>query len=234
MRPALLGALAVLAACAPRRILPNTALLTRPDAKVGIVFTKQPEPAAFKDGIQGILDVAINQLMDVRLRRRLNQVDLIGFTSLGDRFASELRNRRIAARILEQTLDLDAYPKSGSKDADAFERDLGELKAREGLDFLIILGVAGWGTIRDYYGVIPLNDPKGYVNVMGRLVDLNSGRLLWQTKHPVGLSRVEVEGDWDQPPDYPNLLVAVDKAIAKGKNFLVREFFFNWPAPAAP
>jgi hypothetical protein len=41
---------------------------------------------------------------------------------------------------------------------------------------------------------------------------------------------VKVEGEWDAPPGYRNITVAIDKAITQAQDFLLKDFF--GPSPA--
>ncbi len=115
-------------------------------------------------------------------------------------------------------------------DTPAYERDVRALAQREDLDVLLLVSVRRFGTIRPYYGFIPLGAPKGFFEVVGQMVDLKTNQLLWQTVIKEADAQVAVAEPWDQPPEFPNVDAAILQAIENGKAFLLKEFF---AAPAA-
>lgn len=244
---AALGAALLTSACAPARITVKPEFWQTRPARVAVALTPRPPAGAHKVGAQGLLDMAINSGMASDLNAHLETVDVSAFEKIRDTFVKELRARGMDAVALAGTLDPARYParaEDAPKVENAYGRDLGVLRTAQRFDAVVLLQVRAFGTIRRYYGFIPLNAPAGYFEVKGQMVDLKTGALLWQTLMAEDQATVQVTGEWDEPPTYPNLTAALRTAVYNGGEFLWREFFYpdsgpgptpaQAPAQAAP
>jgi hypothetical protein len=231
---AALGAALFTSACAPTKLTVKPEFWQDREARIGVALAPRPEAGAHKVGAQGLLDMAINAGMASDLKAHLRKVDMGEFDAIRDRFVEELQKRGMNVVALPGVIDPAAYPKR-AEDApqleNAYERDLAALRAEKKVDALILLQVRRYGTIRSYYGFIPLSAPQGFFEVRGQMVDLETGVLVWQSQIPEKQATVPAAGDWDQPPDYPNLTAALRSAMASGSEFLWKEFFDAAPAP---
>jgi hypothetical protein len=238
LRPVLvaLGAAMLASACAPSRLSVKPEFWQDVQPRIGVALTPHPKASAHKVGAQGLLDLAINSAMASGLSEHLARVDIGEFDRIRDRFVEELGNRGMTAVALPGVVDPAAHPMRGEDEPsleNAFDRNLGALRAQHEIDLLVLLQVRRFGTIRSYYGFIPLGAPAGFFEVKGQMVDLKTGQLLWQSQIAEKSATVATAGDWDQPPDYPNLTAALRAAMANGNEFLINEFFTAAPAPAA-
>jgi hypothetical protein len=233
---AALGAALFTSACAPARLTIKPEFWQDRQARIGVALTPHPEAGAHKVGAQGLLDMAINAGMASELKSHLQTVDVSEFDRIRERFVQELGKRGLNAVALPGYLDPAAYPARG-EDApeveNAYDRNLAALRTAQKLDAVVLLQVRRYGTIRSYYGFIPLGAPAGFFEVQGQMVDLRTGTLLWQTVIPENKASVPATGEWDQPPAYPNLTAALRAAMGSGSEFLWKEFFTADPAPAA-
>lgn len=234
---AVLGAALFTSACAPSRLTVKPEFWHERQARIGVALTRHPDAGAHKAGAQGLLDMAINAGMAADLKSHLKKLDVSEFDRIRERFVQELGKRGMNAVALPGYLDPSTYPARG-EDApqieNAYDRDLAALRAEHKLDAVVLLQVRRYGTLRSYYGFIPLGAPQGFCEVKGQMVDLKTGAMLWQTQVPENQATVPASGEWDQPPDYPNLTVALRAAMANGNEFLQKEFFNAEPMPASP
>lgn len=231
---AVLGAAVLSAACAPTRITVKPEFWQDRQSRIGVALTPRPEAGAHKVGAQGLLDMAINAGMAADLKAHLQTVDVTEFDRIRDRFASELARRGMNVVVLPGYLDPSTYPARGEdapKIENGYERDLTALRAEQKLDAVVLLQVRRYGTIRSYYGFIPISAPFGFFEAKGQMVDLRTGSLVWQTQLSEQASMVPARGEWDQPPAFPNLTAALRTAIANGSEFLWTEFFDPNAAP---
>lgn len=223
-----LFAAGLLSACAQPRMAVSPSLWNQKEARMGVAIVVHPEAAAHKVGAQGLLDMAINSAMASDLKTHLLTLKLDEFDTVRDRFSAELLKRGLQAKIVPSPINLETYGKfskpTGETD-EFFNKDLRTLAGKESIDILVLISVDGFGTIRSYYGFIPLGAPQGFCQVSGRLIDLRSNQLMWRTTAVEKESMVPVEGPWDQPPNYPNLTAAIKKAIANAQEFLIKDFF---------
>jgi hypothetical protein len=222
------------AACAPTRMTVKPEVWQDRQARIGVALTPRPEAGAHKVGAQGLLDMAINAGMAADLKAHLQTVDVSEFEQIRDRFASELGKRGMNVVVLPGYFDPNKYPERAEdapKVENAFGRDLSAVRTEQKLDAVVLLQIRRYGTIRSYYGFIPLGAPSAFFEAKGQMVDLRTGALAWQTQMTAQQATVVGTGDWDQPPSYPNLTAALRVAVANGSEFLWKEFFFPDAAP---
>lgn len=232
LAPLAIAAGALLSACAPARLAVKPEFWQGRNTRVGVAVAPVPVGAAHKVGAQGLLDMAINAAAASGLEGHLRKFSVAAFDPVCAEFTGELTKRGMVAKRLPGFLDPATFPEFKSESVEhPFKRDLTALAQREGIDVLVLLSVRRFGTIRPYYGFIPLGAPSGFFEVQGQMVDLKTNRLLWQTQIPEAEASVVTAGPWDQPPAYPNVDAALRQAIENGKAFLMREYF-GAPAPA--
>jgi hypothetical protein len=229
-------AAAVLSACAPARVAVKPEFWQSRGTRIGVAVAPYPKGGAHRVGAQGLLDMAINNAVAGSLEGHVRSVSLTAFEPVGDGFTQELLKRGMEAKRLPGYLDPAAFPEfEGKTGENPFDRNVSALAPKEGIDVLVLLSVRRVGTIRPYYGFIPLGPPRGFFEVMGQMVDLKTNQLLWQALIPEAQASVEAAEPWDQKPDYPNVDAAIGRAIENGKAFLLREFLPPGEgAPAAP
>jgi hypothetical protein len=197
------------------------------NASVGVAIVKYPKAVASKQGPQGLLDIAINEAMARDLKGYLERADIGEFSSVSDRFVQQFQERGFTARKIDAFVDLDEFEKFAppSSGGTHHGKDLRRLAAKENVDLLLLLSVERFGTLRPYYGFIPLGPPKALFAVKGELVNLRTNDLLWRVAMKDEDALVAVEGGWDQPPDFPNLSRALQRAVEQAGPWLEQQLF---------
>ena len=221
------SAVLLLSACASSVPLDSN-FWSRKGERVGVAIAELPEARAHRVGGEMLLDAAINKAMASKLNARMS---VIGPTMMGkvtDGFVAQLEQHGFDARRLKEEIDLEAYPKF-SGEGKVFGRDLRTLGTQQDLDLLLLVTVNRYGTLRNYFGFVPTGAPKALFDVRGQLIDLKTNQLLWQTFLSDDEATVAVEGEWSEPPDYPNLVAALEKATAKSMAKLESNFFATRP-----
>lgn len=198
---------------------------------VGVVIAVMPKASTLKMGDQGLLDMAINSAMADPLTKHLRSLSMDQFRESGQLIATFFNRQGIAVKVIPQDLDLKSLPEVQHK-ADGFAaRDFTGLKAKYGVDQLVVLQVEAAGTIRNYYGFIPTGAPQGYFACRGSLIDLSNNKLLWTA---FGVQSVPIQKPWDQPSDsYPNVTTAFYQALEGAKTMMVQNLLSTAPAPLA-
>ena len=211
---------AVLAGCATQGPIPlDKSYWSHKPGSVGVVVVKMPKPATLRVGAQGLLDQAINSAMADSLTKHLNALSMDDFRAGGNAVAKHFSNQGIPTKFIPEELDLTTLAKVEQPQKGYAKVDFSALKARYGVDQLVVLEVVAAGTIRSYYGFIPTSAPKGYFSCRGLLVDLSNNKLLW-----VGTSvqQVVVEAPWDQSDEnYPHIDTAFYRAMSDGRTTMV-------------
>ncbi|HKB73722.1 MAG TPA: hypothetical protein VKC82_05560 [Burkholderiales bacterium] len=189
---------------------------------VGVVTETIPEPAAQMTGGQGLLDVAINRGNAGPMVDQLKRLDIKRAAAISENLANGLSGRGIKVNKLE-TIDVKKFPDFKHEVSPALyaSRNFQELKA-QGIDRLLLVSVVNIGTVRPYYGFIPMGPPRATFAVKGQLVDLKDNKLLWYNSQS---ATAVIAEPWDQEPDFPNLSAAVLKNLSDGAALFERSFF---------
>ncbi|CAG2154596.1 hypothetical protein LMG19282_04685 [Cupriavidus campinensis] len=230
----LLLAVTALAGCAvvQKPIPATSALFENKEKTVAVALEKLPEPNQVMLGAQGILDYAINRANAKAIVDRLQKQDFSKVSGLPKEFVQGLESRQIKVVMIEEPIDTESLGKftEGSGDGVAL-RDYRPLARKYKADKLLLVSAASLGTVRSYYGFLPLTPPTAYISLTGQLVDLSTNKLEWYEKVE---NRNAAKGDWDQAPEYENLMGAVDEGTRAATSQLRGAFFVDQPAPAAP
>jgi hypothetical protein len=188
---------------------------------LGVVIVKLPKPGTMKVGAQGLLDVAINGAMADSLTKHLNSLSMDDFREAGQVITAHFARHGVPAKFIQEELDVSSLPKV-KKTENGFARiDYTGLKEKYGVEQLVVLQVNAAGTIRSYYGFIPLGAPQGYFSCTGSLVDLTNNKLLWTAG---GVQQIPIEEPWDQASDsYPHVTSAFYRALETAKTTMVKD-----------
>jgi len=195
---------------------------------VGVAIEQPPKPTAFKAGSQGLLDVAINQANASELETHLNGLDVSKISDLADRVVTHLRQKGFMVKRIKDPIQTDGLAKLDNKDEGSqsqvilADRDFRPLKEKHGVDKMVLISVVRIGTIRNYYGFIPLGEPTGLCHLAGKVVNLSNNQLEWS--QVVTQTTPNADGSWDVPPNYPGLTKAVYTAFDQSRDMLFNQF----------
>ncbi len=212
--------------CAPSRVALKPTFWNETQQNIGVTTMVAPQFGAHRAGSEGLLDMAINNAMSGTLEGHLQSMDGSKFKAVADEYVTKLKERGLNARRLPDEVNpATMAPFKAESSGEYAAVDLRPLGQKEGLDKLILLSIQQCGTVRAYYGFIPLGSPKGMCVSKGEMIDLKTNQVEWRAFPEPDKATVEIVGDWDEPPDFKNVTVAVDKAMTQAQVFLVEEFF---------
>ncbi len=211
--------------CGPSTLALKSDFWQAKERKIGIAVAKSPVAATHRAG-GGLLDQAIAKAASGTLDAHLQSIDSNGFDDISMKFEENLKARGFIVKRIDKPIDLEKLPKFvPTSSGDYHDRDLRMLAADESVDALILLSIDRWGTTRKYYAMIPLESPKPFCVGRGELINLRTNALEWSVEIPEDEVKVEVEGEWDKPPDFINLTTALYKAVRRAKLYLENNFF---------
>ncbi|WP_183032660.1 hypothetical protein [Cupriavidus sp. UME77] len=220
-------ALCSLAGCAVvQKPIPASAkLFDDRTSTVAVAVQKLPEPNQNMIGAQGILDYAINKANAQAIVERLQRQDFSLVKGLPQELAKGLESRQVKVVLVAAPVDTEQLKKftEGSGDGIA-EMDYRPLAKQYGADRLLLVAPRWLGTSRSYYGFMPLGAPEGYVSLVGQLIDLHTNRLQWY--EPVTVN-TPVTGEWDDAPEYSNLMKSVDASTRAATSKLRAALFIE-------
>jgi len=218
-------ALVLVYGCGPSNLALKSEFWQAKDRKIGIAVAKSPVAATHQAG-GGLLDQAIAKAATGTLDAHLQSINSSNFDDIRQKFVDNLTARGFNVKLIEKPFDLEKLPNFVPKSSgDYHDRDLRMLAADENVDALILLSIDRWGTTRKYYAMIPLESPKPFCVGKGELINLRTNALEWSVEMPEDEAKLDVEGDWDKPPDFPNLTTALNKAVNRAKVYLENNFF---------
>ncbi len=94
------------------------------------------------------------------------------------------------------------------------KKDFRSLKESLGVDVLVVLHLSRHGAFRSFSNYIPNGDPQGHVAGLLYTVDLNTNAYLQYLELS---ERVQPEGEWDEPPTFPNVTTSYYQAVENTK-----------------
>jgi len=167
------------------------------------------KPGLHQTGQQGLLDIAVSAAVTQTFNKHLEKTSLDWYKELPQKFVTQLKQRHILAKVY--SIDIDAKQKKNAT-----------IIVQMDSDKLLLLELQKLGAIRSYYSFIPTGAPKAYCILKGELIDRQDKKVLW--RH---LAKIEepVQGNWDQPPSYPNFTIALKQAIDSAQEEVIDSFF---------
>lgn len=225
----LVSILLALSACAT--ITPNFAVKQNfwsdRNQTVGVIIGDMPKPMAHKSGSQGLLDIAINNANAGDLEAHLAKLDISKIKNVKKKIAAYLKGKGLRVKLINEQVNIESLPEFEAKNDDSKKqyfgnRDYRTLKSKFGVDKLIVINVVRIGTIRNYYGFIPMGDPSGISHVAGYIVNLDNNQLEW--KQVVTQTVPNPDTNWDTPPNFDGLTKAMYLAFDQSSNMLFNHF----------
>ena len=97
------------------------------------------------------------------------------------------------------------------------KRDFRNLKKNLDVDTLIVIEIQEHGAHRFYNAYVPTSDPIGSVTGYVYTVDLETNKYLQYERLNY---RVNVPGEWDEPPSFPGVTESYFEAVEKAKEHI--------------
>lgn len=220
LRLALVAMLLALGGCAtvvqqPVPFAINAVAPSEKPARIGIAMTALPKVDTQLPGASCLLCIAAASIANSALTTHSHTLPYDDLANLKSDAADLLRKKGLDVVIIPDDLKIDAFPKSKTKVVNASPRDFSALKAKYGIDKLVVLDITSVGFMRTYSAYIPTSDPKGALVGTGYAVDLATNTYDWY--QPVSVLR-SADGTWHEPPSFPGLTNAYFQAVATGRD----------------
>jgi len=220
----LMLAASVLAGCATKPQLPvalNAESLGAQAGKVGVAMTPLPKADTSFPGASCLLCIAAASMANTTLTGHARTLPAEDLPRLKDMIGEALRRKGSEVRVLEQEVRVDDLPDASSKGPNIALKDFGALRARHGIDKLVVVSIDALGFERTYAAYFPTSDPKALLRGVAYMVDLKSNTYDWYL--PLNVLR-SADGAWDEPNKFPGLTNAYFQAIESGKDEVLKPF----------
>jgi hypothetical protein len=138
-------------------------------------------------------------------------------------FSDQLAARGFNVKTIDEPIDIGKLDKFSVQSGETpfAKLDFRKLKTDD-MDKLIVISVNRVGTVRNYYGFIPLDAPQADLSLTGQMVDLSNNHLLWYT---VESKTMPIPEPWDQAPGFENVSGAVLANVDQGLESFQQSFF---------
>lgn len=215
----------VLIGCAGRKDMElSKDIFNKPSSIVITQVEGLENPGFYKEGEQGMVDFLISSAITDSVAeglKKINTTEIIEEHYFKP-FEIAFLNKSFTVNKLSEKLKREALCKYEGDHEKCASLDFRSLKSKHNAEFALVLDPKLFGTIRKYYGFIPIGAPKGHADLTVYLVRLEDNAVMGHYNASV---RTEVQGDWDTPPDYAALVKATKTALATALNNAYLHFF---------
>lgn len=207
----LIAMAALLSACAGKQVdLPENYFQTQKNKTVAVVNDAAIKDKVYLTGFQGLLDVAVNKAANSKLEKALSDEDNTKWMAeLTKSFTTELNKHHIQTKLVKNDATINSVNKQANK-------------IQLGTDQVLTLKLLLAGGKRNYYGFIPLSNPRAYYQLEGELKDIKANKVIWKKV-------VEVDVDsgkkWNNYPDFPEVKSAMHVAQKQLSQKIISSFF---------
>lgn len=171
--------------------------------KVGVVMAELPKPDTAFPGAGCLLCIAVANGTHSALNSEVQTFSTAELKPLPSDMVALLKKQGLDAILIDEPLKIGDLPNLGaSPPQDKSRKNFSSLKAKYGIDRLLVIQFTALGVWRSYSAYVPTDLPKAVVVGNASMVDLATHSLEWYL--PVSISRA-AEGNWDEPPKYPGL-----------------------------
>lgn len=215
---------AVLAGCATAPQTPvslKPEVLTAKTTKVGVAMTALPKVDTQFPGASCLLCLAAASLTNQSLTAHVQTLKHEDLAQLKTDLAKVMRDKGMDATVIDEPLDVAKLPSFTSKEPNFARQDFTSLKAKYGVDKLVVIQITALGAWRNYSAYIPTEDPKAVFMGTGYMVNLADNALDWYM--PINL-RKSADQKWDEPPKFPGLTNAYYQVLELGKDAVTKPF----------
>ena len=169
------------------------------------------EPARqYHVGAQGIIEYAINESQASTINKQLKKTDLNWYHTMSEILSDKLNQKSIKPIVY-------TYPTGKNQPSYI------NIAKESNTDKVLIIRLNGFGTIRNYYSIIPLGAPEAFCSLTGELIDVSQhNKSLWRYHSD---QKTPIPTPWDQPPHYPNVTTTVEATTLKARKELLNNLF---------
>ncbi len=214
--------LSLLAGCAARPQLgvdlaPAT-IATGATAKVGVAVAKVPKSSLETPGANCLLCLIAAQAGNTSVARHFDTLGADELLPVRDQIADAMRKKGMNVVAIQEPVDLATLKGFSSSGPNTAKLDFAPLKAKYGVDKIVLVAIDAYGLQRNYSAYIPTGNPRAFLRATGYMVNLSNNVYEWY--RPVTLFKA-AEGAWDEPPKYPGLTNAFYQTLELGKDQLL-------------
>jgi len=220
----------VLVGCVNKPVRMDAALLDFPDQSIHVVVGTPPvQGKVFKEGSQGLLDVAINDAMASGTSAHLATLPAEGFEPLVNASIKQLESRNVTVTRHPESIVFADLKKRKRPPKGQYKKDLSSIIESTDANYILLLHCEGYGASRSYYGFIPTSYPQAVVTVTGVMID-REHQIQWNHSNKY---LTYVGENWKQPPEYPLVTDALSQTWKAVEQDITGQLIGNEPIKQA-
>jgi len=196
-------------------------LLDAKAAKLAVVMSPMPKVDTEFPGAGCLLCMAAASMTNKTLTNYVQTLPSDDLGKLSTDLVKVLRTRGFEATQISEPLDIGRLPDAKPVQLNFARKDFTSLKARYGVDKLLVIDVRALGVTRNYANYFPAGDPRAFVRGTAYIVDLNTNALDWYV--PLDTFRT-ASGKWDEEPSFPGLTNAYFQVVEASRDTLKQPF----------
>jgi len=189
--------------------------------RIGVAMTALPKVDTQLPGASCLLCIAAASAANSSLTSYAHTLPSDDVAKLKADMAELLRKKGFDAVVIPDPLVLKPLPNNSSKAPNTAKKDFSSLKAKLGVDKLLVIDISSLGFVRTYSAYIPTSAPLGTLAGTGYIVDLTSNTYDWYL--PVNVTK-SADGEWKEPPKYPGLTNAYFQAVETARDEFLKPF----------
>ncbi|MCE2916650.1 MAG: hypothetical protein ACOVOT_16700 [Rubrivivax sp.] len=208
----------------PVELAPDFFASKAKSGRIGVAVSEFPKADTQFPGAYCLLCLAVASGAHSKLTDHVRTLSTDDLKPMQANLAELLRKRGMDVVVIDAPVKMAELPDfkgTGSAEQAFSPKDFSALKAKHGIDRLVMVNIGYLGVWRSYSAYVPTDVPKAVVGGHGYLIDLSTHRLEWSA--PLSISR-SAEGAWDEPPKFPGLTNAYFQALEDAIQAVTRPF----------
>ena len=186
--------------------------------KVGVVMSDLPKPDTQFPGAFCLLCMAVANGAHSALSKEVQTFSTAELQPLPADLAALLKKQGLDVVLINDPLKVADLPDLGASDpVNKARKNYASLKAKHGIDRLLVVHITSLGVWRSYSAYVPTDPPRAVLNGTVSMIDLSSHALEWFL--PLAVSRA-ADGAWDEPPKFPGLSNAYYQVLETGMDMV--------------
>ena len=186
--------------------------------KVGVVMSDLPKPDTQFPGAFCLLCMAVANGAHSALSKEVQAFSTAELQPLPADLAALLKKQGLDVVLINEPLKVADLPDLGASDpVNKARKNYASLKAKHGIDRLLVVHITSLGVWRSYSAYVPTEPPRAVLNGTVSMIDLSSHALEWYL--PLAVSRA-ADGAWDEPPKFPGLSNAYYQVLETGMDLV--------------
>ncbi len=189
---------------------------TNKEKKIGFYFQRGDKATTHIFGASCLLCYGVASSLTSSLDKHLATLPVSDIDSLKTLIQDEFKERSDYVTTLDDPKLLDKLPKFKGELGFA-KQDFRGLKDKFDIDVLVVANFDSFGAYRSFSSYVPNGDPQGYLKGVVYTIDLNTNQYL---QYRLVDEKVQPEGLWDEPDDFPGVTTAYYQAIENVKTLI--------------